>query len=186
MRSKTMTIMAAAVLFVPTIAHAQPSEGRGIYHRDDLKNARDDVRATRKVRDSSSGSSSNRSSNAAPLSVVKVNAPREAHNSGTGWTFAVLTFRQYPSQLTVKREPYGVFTSQVDCDIARAKKIVELDRGDYRQPHLLPNAPTITTTLTVGARSITTEKPGGPIETMDVTACEAEKFSTDSQMAQKD
>ena len=57
MRSKTMTIMTAAVLFLPTIAHAQPSEGRGIYHRDDLKNARDDVRASSKpagVRDSSS------------------------------------------------------------------------------------------------------------------------------------
>ena len=47
MRSKTMTIMAAAVLFLPTIAHAQPSEGRGLYHRDDLKNARDDVRANK-------------------------------------------------------------------------------------------------------------------------------------------
>jgi hypothetical protein len=56
MRTKIMTIMAAAVLFLPTIAHAQPSEGRGIYHRDDLKNARDDVRANSKptvVRDSS-------------------------------------------------------------------------------------------------------------------------------------
>jgi cell division septum initiation protein DivIVA len=60
MRSKTMTIMAAAVLFLPTIAHAQPSEGRGLYHRDDLKNARDDVRANRNVTDSSS--------TAAPLS----------------------------------------------------------------------------------------------------------------------
>jgi hypothetical protein len=54
MRSKTMTIMAAAVLFLPTIAHAQPSEGRGLYHRDDLKNARDDVRANRNVGDSGS------------------------------------------------------------------------------------------------------------------------------------
>jgi hypothetical protein len=48
MRSKTMTIMAAAVLLLPTIAYAQPSEGRGLYHRDDLKTARDDVRAHRK------------------------------------------------------------------------------------------------------------------------------------------
>ena len=53
MRSKTMTIMAVAVLLLPTIAHAQPSEGRGLYHRDDLKNARDDVRANRNVRDNS-------------------------------------------------------------------------------------------------------------------------------------
>jgi hypothetical protein len=47
MRSKTMTIMAAALLLLPTIAYAQPSEGRGLYHRDDLKTARDDVRASR-------------------------------------------------------------------------------------------------------------------------------------------
>jgi hypothetical protein len=40
--------MAAAVLLLPTIAHAQPSEGRGLYHRDELKTARDDVRASRK------------------------------------------------------------------------------------------------------------------------------------------
>jgi hypothetical protein len=146
MRSKTMTIMAAAVLFLPTIAHAQPS---------DLKIARD-----------------------------------EAHNGVTGWTFAVLTMRKYRTELTVKREPYGVFTSRDDCDIARAKKIVELDRGNYRQPHLLPDAQLITTTITVGAntvgaKSITTQEPGGPTETMNVTDCEAQKFSADSQMAQK-
>jgi hypothetical protein len=161
MRSKTMTIMAAAVLFLPTIAHAQPSEERGIYHRDVLKNARDDVRANRNVRDSSS--------NAAP----------------TGWTFAVLTFRKYSRTLTVKREPYGVFTSRDDCDIARAKKIAFLDNGDYRQPHLLPDAPVITTTVTVGAKSITTEKPSGPTERMDVTECAAENFSAGSLTAQK-
>lgn len=180
MRSKTMTIMAAAMLLSPTIAHAQPSEGRGIYHRDDLKNARDDVRATRNARDSSSSRSS-----AAPLPVVKVNEPGEAHNGVTGWTFAVLTMRKYATELTVKREPYGVFTSRDDCDIARAKKIDELDRGDYRQPHWLKDAPVISSTIVVGAKSITTVQPGGPTQTMNVTDCEAEKFSADSQMAQK-
>src|SRR5262245_60391865 len=90
MRSKTMTIMAAAVLFLPTIAHAEQAKSRGIYHRDELKNARDDVRTTRNGRD---GSSSRNSSSAPPSSVVEVNAPREAHNAG--WTFAVLTFRKY-------------------------------------------------------------------------------------------
>jgi hypothetical protein len=186
MPSKTMTIMAAAVLFSPTIGHAQPSDGRGIYHRDDLKNARDDVRATRNVRDSSrSSSSSSSSSRAAPLPVVKVNEPKEAHNGVTGWTFAVLTMRKYATELTVKREPYGVFTSRDDCDIARAKKIDELDRGDYRQPHWLKDAPVISSTIAVGAKSITTVQPGGPTQMMNVTDCEAEKFSADSQMAQK-
>ena len=98
MRSKTMAIMAAAVLFLPTVAHAQPSEG-----------------------------------------------------SAASWTFAVLTIWQAPHQSNIKREPYGVFTSQDDCEMARAKKIVELDSGNYRLPHLLPDQPVITTTVTVGA-----------------------------------
>jgi hypothetical protein len=119
------------------------------------------------------------SSNAAPLPVVKVNEPGEA------WTFAVWTFRKYPRHSTIKLEPHGVFTSPNECNIARAKKIAQLDEGDYRQPHLLPDWPTITTTTTVGARSITTEQPGSPEEWMNVSNCEAEKFSTDSQMAQK-
>jgi hypothetical protein len=119
----------------------------------------------------------------------------------TGWTFAVLTIWQFNKKPTspyfgqsglivrssVKREPYGVFTSQDDCDIARAKKIVELDAGGYRLPHLTANAPVITTTITVGARSITTEQPGGPTETMYVTDCaaDAKTISAGSQTAQK-
>jgi hypothetical protein len=178
MRSKSLALVAAAALVLPTIAHAQPTEGRGIYQRDDLKNARDDVRANSKPAPRDSSSSSN-------AAVVKVNAPGEAHNGVTRWTFAVLTFRKYSQLLTIKREPYGVFTSRDDCDIARAKKIAFLDNGDYRQPHLLPDAPVITTTVTVGAKSITTEKPSGPTERMDVTECAAENFSAGSLTAQK-
>jgi hypothetical protein len=81
-----MAIMAAAVLFLPTLAHAQPSEG-----------------------------------------------------SAAGWTFTVLTiWNENHSQAlrsNIKREPYGVFTSQDDCDIARAKKTDELDRVNSRLPH---------------------------------------------------
>jgi hypothetical protein len=77
----------------------------------------------------------------------------------------------------VKREPYGVFTSKDNCDLARAKKIVELDRLDDRQPHFLKDAPVITTTVTVGAVATTVAQPGGPIETMNVTECEAEVFA---------
>jgi hypothetical protein len=183
MRSKSLALVAAAALVLPTIAHAQPTEGRGIYQRDDLKNARDDVRANSKPAPRDSSSSSN-------AAVVKVNAPGEAHNGVTRWTFAVLTFRKYSQLLTIKREPYGVFTSRDDCDIARAKKIAFLDNGDYRQPHLLPDAPVITTTTTtataVSAKSITTERPGGPTERMDVTDCAAENFSAGSSLtAQK-
>ena len=104
------------------------------------------------------------------------------------WTFAVLTIWQFNGQLvrsSVKREPYGVFTSQDDCDIARAKKIVELDAGGYRLPHLTANAPVITTTITVGV--ITSSQSGGPTETMYVTDCaaDAKKISAGGQTAQR-
>jgi hypothetical protein len=185
MRNKTMTIMAAAVLLLPTIAHAQSSEGRGIYHRDELKNARDDVRSNSEPAPDSSSSR-----NAA---VVKVNAP-----GVTSWTFAVLTMWHWssrgrsaqstsappPTRQTVTREPYGMFTSKDDCEIARAKKIAALDESHSRQPHWLKDQPTFITTVTVGNLSTTTERPGGPLETMNVTDCVAEKFSAGSLTAQ--
>jgi hypothetical protein len=193
MRNKTMTIMAAAVLLLPTIAHAQPSERRGIYNRDDFKNARDDVRANSEPAPDS-GSSRN-------AAVVKVNAP-----GVTSWTFAVLTMWHVgsgmgrsaqstsrsemppsaprPTRQTVTREPYGMFTSKDDCEIARAKKIAALDERHSRQPHWLKDQPNITTTVTVGNLSTTTERPGGPLETMNVTDCVAEKFSAGSLTAQ--
>ena len=55
-----------------------------------------------------------------------------------------------------------------DCNMARAKKIAELDDSNSRQPHLSANAQTIITT--VGNR--TTETKDGPTETMVVTKCD--------------
>ena len=65
-----------------------------------------------------------------------------------------------PSQSNIKREPYGVFTSQDDCDMARAKKIVELDSGNYRLPHLLPDgeAPVIPPGTQGGNRPLRNKK----------------------------
>src|SRR4051794_25610699 len=73
MQSKTMmTILAAAVLFLPTIIHAQTVSAN-----------------SQRQGDSSS-------STPAPLPVAKVNAPGEVHEGVTGWTFVVLTIRQFP------------------------------------------------------------------------------------------
>jgi hypothetical protein len=104
--------------------------------------------------------------------ILSVASPVVAQPT-TGWTFDVLTIWNYPKNgwATVKREPYGVFASTDECRIAQAKKNDELDQGNYRQPHLLPNAPVYRTTLAEGARSITTETPGGPTETMSTTDC---------------
>jgi hypothetical protein len=89
----------------------------------------------------------------------------------TGWSFDVLTIWHFPVRgwSTIKREPYGVFISKDDCQIARAKKTFELDQGNYRQPHLLP---VYARTITDGAKSITAEPPPTvPIETMFVADC---------------
>jgi hypothetical protein len=101
----------------------------------------------------------------------------------TGWTFDVLSMLHARVSTvmvsTVTSTPYGVFTSREECEIARAKKVGELDDGHARQPHLLPNQPVYTTTIVDarGTKSITEEKPGGATETMSVTDCRDQAFS---------
>jgi hypothetical protein len=158
---------ATAILLVAVPAVAQPKK---------LKQA--DISATRlHVVDTVSQSRTTKS--ASPNSQV--------HAGATGWTFDVLTLYHAPAMgvSTVTHAPYGVFTSRDECEMARAKKTAELDEGNYRYPHLLPNAPVYTTTITVGARSITTEKPGGPTETKSVADCHNESFSAVRQTAQQ-
>ena len=120
----------------------------------------------------------------------------------TGWTFAVLTIwhssgrgrdSSGPNRVDVKREPFGVFTSSEDCEIARGKKIVDLDESNYRQPHKTPDQPILTTTITssnqgggpAGATTISTQHHSGPTAIMTVTKCSAENFSAVRQTAPK-
>ena len=76
------------------------------------------------------------------------------------WTFDVLTIWHFVASghSTVKREPYGVFTSRDDCDRARAKKIAELDDNNLRQPHLPADAPTISSTVQWAAQRLLRNK----------------------------
>jgi hypothetical protein len=62
---------------------------------------------------------------------------------------------------TVKRTPYGKFTSRDECEIARAKVVNDLDDRDARQPHLAQGQASKTTTTgeSVGAASITQTDP---------------------------
>jgi hypothetical protein len=112
--------------------------------------------------------------------AAKTDAPSSAtHNGATiGWTFDILTIWQFGKHSTVKREPYGIFASRDECGKARAKKITGLDEGNYRQPHLLPDQPTITTSITIGTTTTTSQRPGGPTETVTVLSCHAESFVT--------
>jgi hypothetical protein len=103
-----------------------------------------------------------------------------------GWAFDVITIWRAPRESTVRREPYGVFSSKDECEKARAKKIAVLDEGHYRQPHLLPNQPMITTSITVGNTTTTSQVTGGPTETMNVLSCRAGTFANeDRTVAQK-
>jgi hypothetical protein len=112
----------------------------------------------------------------------------------TRWTFDVLTMRHRVGFATVKRTPYGQFASRDECEIARAKKVAELDRNDLRQPHSVPTGSRTTTTdesadaasinqtgsvsantnmagASAGKTSTTYEKPSTTDERKDVNDC---------------
>jgi len=71
-------------------------------------------------------------------------------------------------------EPFGVFTTREECDVARAVKIAQLDRAYLRFPHLPENAHETVTYLPGGA--VVTEKKGS-MERNDVTYCEPGVYS---------
>jgi hypothetical protein len=69
----------------------------------------------------------------------------------------------------IKSEPFGVFATLQECDMARGQKIAELDEADLRFPHQRSNAPTRTITTASGA-VIQEQVPSQ--ERSDVTFCE--------------
>ena len=104
-----------------------------------------------------------------------------------GYAFKLLTMRKRGRFATVKSEPFGVFGSMQECDIARAAKIAELDASNLRQGDYI--GPTVSTTrihsnwhgvgpvLNGTSSSVTADEPTGPFEKMDVTFCEPGVFS---------
>jgi hypothetical protein len=128
------------------------------------------------------------------LVAVPAVAQPKVDGGATRWTFDVVTMRHIPGRATVKRTPYGMFTSRDECEIARAKKVAELDQYNYRQPYLVPSQDSRTTTTgaAAGAASITLnpptstvnavgaatgmsstiiERPSGTVEHMNVNDC---------------
>jgi hypothetical protein len=65
-----------------------------------------------------------------------------------------------------------------DCRAGPSQAGLHFDEGNYRQPHLLPDQPTITTSITIGTMTSTSQRPGGPTETVNVLSCHAESFAT--------
>jgi hypothetical protein len=217
MRIKNISIMAAAVFCLPTIAHAQQrivapehlqtSRPYGTSMPSSMAQARSDVAAHRaaarhepKIR-----TELHQIGQVAPyvelqegeIARVTVGPAYVQHEQAaplSGWTFALLTFRQFNQYSTVKREPYGVFTGKNECEMARARKIVELDERNLRQHHSAPNSPIIfesdgaieASRAHLSASKSTFAGVKGPIETMNVSECAADADpSTDSQIAQK-
>ena len=95
------------------------------------------------------------------------------------WTFDELTMRHFPGFATVKHISYGTFTSRDECEIARAKKVAELDDRDLRQPHLASAQASRTTTTgaATGAASITQTDPESTTNTDMVGAAAGYKES---------
>jgi hypothetical protein len=97
----------------------------------------------------------------------------------------------------IKSEPFGVFATLQECDVARAAKIAELDDRDQRFPHQQKNPPVISRTVSTYGDGQTTSQNGqtnvsiGPLngqyvreeyapsspERMDVTFCEPGIYS---------
>jgi hypothetical protein len=77
----------------------------------------------------------------------------------------------------IKSEPFGVFATLQECDMARAQKIAELDAQNRRFPHQREDAPTITTTFANGM-SVTSQQ--ALQERLDVTFCEPGIYSPGS------
>jgi hypothetical protein len=69
----------------------------------------------------------------------------------------------------IKSEPFGVFATLQECDMARAAKIADLDAADQRFPHQQANAPKQVITLPNGT-VIEAQTPRD--ERKDVTFCE--------------
>jgi hypothetical protein len=111
--------------------------------------------------------------------AAKADAPNPA--DANGWTFDVIRMWYAHQRSTIIREPFGVFASKDECEKSRAKKIVLVDEGGYRHPTILPNAPVITTTVTVGATATTVQRPAGPTETINVLNCRGGTFTTEAR-----
>jgi hypothetical protein len=124
--------------------------------------------------------------------------PDAPKNRVTGYSFNLLTIRHSPGSSfnTVKSEPFGVYASMQECNMARATKVAELDAANQRQPHYLPNAPMVSST-TVSSNwnyfgfgrmsrandqitSTTSQTPLGPTENMNVTFCEPGIYAPES------
>ena len=93
--------------------------------------------------------------------------PNSPRNGVAGFSFSLLTIWHNPGTRfnTVKSEPFGVYASMQECDMARAAKIAELDATNMRQPHSLPGAPLVPTTTSTSnwgyASSGSTSSGGG-------------------------
>jgi hypothetical protein len=173
------TVLGVAVILGLTCAQVQAGPKRSWGDRTsgrDLDAFRYDIREAERLRREIEA----RESDALADLRAAADAPSSAahHGATIRWTFDILTIWSFGKHSTVKREPYGVFASRDECGKARAKKIAGLDEGNSRQPHLLPDQPTITTSITIGTMTSTSQRPGGPTETMNVPSCRAESFAT--------
>jgi hypothetical protein len=140
-------LISIAMLFA-TPAMADPY---GIYRPSDYELFKEDVRIAQKH-------------------ARKPNTPT---NGVPGYAFNLITIKHNSGRFgQILYEPFGVFASMQECDVARATKIAEL--GGARLLHQDPNAPETTTHFNDGS-SATQQVPMK--ERMDVTFCEPGDYS---------
>jgi len=157
----------------PWISGGEPGWGKHMSRGQRRATGFDDVAAARKANSS--------------VAYKKYAGPVR---SVPGYIFNVLTMRhgiygsghddkRKPFSMSqIRSEPFGVYATLQECDIARAKKIAELDAGDSRFPHLPAGAQSITTHFTDGSTSVA--KDAESSERKDVTFCEPGMYAPES------
>jgi len=135
-------------------------EPRSLYHRDDMKSNSRDVQAVDRLRKEEEA---------------------EQDKDGNAWMYDFLVMHHARGYSYVKPTKYGPYPDRETCEARRVEREnrMEADPGDplapvvspIRERHIPKNAPTITTTVSTGNQTSTTQSLGGPTETMLPKPC---------------
>jgi hypothetical protein len=150
MTTALVAVFTASAMAEPLISGGEPDWGRNMSPLQRRAAGFDDVAVAQKH-------------------ARKPNAPTRGV---PGYAFNLITIKHSGRFGQILSEPFGVFASLQECDVARVTKIAEL--GGARLLHQDPNAPETTTHFNDGS-AVTQQVPMK--ERMDVTFCEPGVYS---------
>jgi hypothetical protein len=156
-----LAALGAPAMADPFVSGSEPGWGKHMSAQQRRAIDDDDVRTALKH---------NRKPDASPSGVAAITP-----TSGVlGYAFNLITIKDSGGFGQILSEPFGVFATLQECDMARAQKIAEL--GSARLLHQDPDAPDIITHFRDGS-SVTQQAPAK--KRTDVTFCESGTYSPD-------